>query len=50
MAGALRFDPASRAQSAVVWSLALVPIVAIVALLVVKQIPGPWSMPRTRTS
>lgn len=41
MARPLRFDPASRAQSAVVWSLALVPIVAIVALLVVKQVHGP---------
>lgn len=36
-----RFDPQSRVHALVVWSLALVPLLALVALLVVKRLHGP---------
>ena len=36
-----RFDPQSRAHALVVWCVALVPLFAIVALLVVKRLHGP---------
>lgn len=37
----LRFDPASRRHALAAWAVALVPIVAVVALLVVKKLHGP---------
>ncbi len=37
----LRFDPKSRTHALVLWGLALIPIVVVVALLVVKRLHGP---------